>query len=119
MYKAFFGVELGDKEGAPREPAFRVLINLQPPGPDSKRSNTKRAPPTAVADAANKCKNDAMIYMARDDVIAAMAEQIGEAAVGYMHEDLGTVVHCLQVGLAEREFAPRLGRCLGQPCLAP
>jgi hypothetical protein len=25
-----------------------------------------------------------MIYLARDDVIAAMAEQIGEAAVGYI-----------------------------------
>jgi hypothetical protein len=60
------------------------MINFQPPGPDSKRSSTKRAPPTAVADAAKKCKNNAMIYLARDDVIAAMAEQIGEAAVGYI-----------------------------------
>jgi hypothetical protein len=85
VYKAFFGVQLGDKEGATREPAFRVLINFQPPGPDSKRSNTKRAPPTAVADAAKKCKNDAMIYLARDDVSAAMTEQMGEAAVGYIN----------------------------------
>jgi hypothetical protein len=81
--KALFVVELCDKDGATREPAFRVLINLHPPGPDGKRSNTRRA---AVAEAANKCKKDAMISLARDEVTAAMTEQVVEAAVGYVHQ---------------------------------
>jgi hypothetical protein len=83
VYVAMFGTQL-ENEGRSRPPAFRVLVNLHPTGPGGKHSIKKRAIPKAVADVAKKCKTDAMIYLGRDDAIAAVAEPIGEAAVGYI-----------------------------------
>jgi hypothetical protein len=86
VYMAFFGVQPGAKGGAPRAPAFRVLINFQTTEPGSKRRSGTKRPPQAVADVVKKCKTDAMIYLDRDDVVAAVTEQLGdEDAVAYIN----------------------------------
>jgi hypothetical protein len=88
VYTAFFGVKPGSKN-VTRAPAFRVVINFQTDSDSSDKgkgaSDKKRPLPKPVAEVVKKCKNDAMIYLARDDVSAAMTEQMGEAAVGYIN----------------------------------
>jgi hypothetical protein len=88
VYTAFFGVEPGSNN-VTRAAAFRVVINFQTDSGSSDKgkgaSDKKRPLPKPVAEVVKKCKNDAVIYLARDDVVGAVGDHLDpQAAASYI-----------------------------------
>ena len=83
VYTAFFGVEPGSNN-VTRAAAFRVVINFQTDSDSSDKgkgaSDKKRPLPKPVAEVVKKCKNDAVIYLAREDVVAAVGDHLDPQA---------------------------------------
>ena len=76
---SFFGVKQGGKN-VTRAPAFRFVVNFQTDSSGKGASDKERPLLKSVAEVAKKCKNDAVMYLAHEDVVAAVGDHLGPRA---------------------------------------